>query len=173
MGFKTICRFHRTAFIQTKSLRCERMRRRLLAPQFAEVVLRTEQPFIQPIFDLETTRMTVGRMAIVGDAAFVARPHVGMGVTKAAGDAAELADQLTAAPFDPLGALARFEAMRLPFGAAVIRRARALGAYLQAQIRTPAERALAERHRQPEAVMAETAVAREASKPERRVMARN
>ena len=107
---------------------------RLLAPQFAEVVLRTEQPFIQPIFDLETTRMTVGRVAILGDAAFVARPHVGMGVTKAAGDAAELADQLSAAQFDPIGALARFEAMRLPFGAAVIRRARALGVYLQAQI---------------------------------------
>jgi 2-polyprenyl-6-methoxyphenol hydroxylase-like FAD-dependent oxidoreductase len=131
---------------------------RLLAPQFAEVVARTERPFIQPIFDLETPRMTVGRVAFVGDAAFVARPHVGMGVTKAAGDAATLADQLAAAPFKPIEALALFEATRLPFGTAVIRRARALGAYLQAQIRTPAERILAERHRRPEAVMAETAV---------------
>jgi hypothetical protein len=41
----------------------------------------------------------------------------------------------------------------------VISRARHLGAYMQAQLRTPEERAMAERHRSPEAVMAETAVA--------------
>jgi 2-polyprenyl-6-methoxyphenol hydroxylase-like FAD-dependent oxidoreductase len=34
------------------------------------------------------------RAAILGDAAFVARPHVGMGVTKAALDAESLADAL-------------------------------------------------------------------------------
>ena len=43
--------------------------------------------------------------ALLGDAAFVARPHVGAGVTKAALNAAWLADALTAAvdtiPTDP------------------------------------------------------------------------
>ena len=41
----------------------------------------------------------------------------------------------------------------------MIRRARQLGAYMQAQILNAEERAMAERHRQPEAVMAETATA--------------
>ena len=38
--------------------------------------------------------------------------------------------------------------------------ARHLGAYMQAQIRTAAERAMAERYRTPEAVMRETASSR-------------
>jgi len=133
---------------------------RLLAPQFAEVVRLTHQPFLQAILDLETSRMVLGsRTVLVGDAAFVARPHVGMGVTKAAGDAAALVDALRAHPEDLSVALATFESIRLPFGSAVVRRARDLGAYMQAQIATIEERSMAERHRSPEAVMAETAVA--------------
>lgn len=143
----------------------ERMRadaERLLAPQFAEVVRRTKQPFIQAILDLETPRMALGearRVAILGDAAFVARPHVGMGVTKAAADAAALVRALEGNPDDVPRALDAFERTRRPYGAAVIRRARELGAYMQAQLLTEAEREMAERHRSPEAVMAETAVA--------------
>ncbi|MDA9503485.1 monooxygenase [Bradyrhizobium sp. CCBAU 11386] len=132
---------------------------RLLAPQFAEVVRLTRQPFIQAILDLETPRMALRpRTVILGDAAFVARPHVGMGVTKAAGDAAALVDALRDHPGNLSAALAKFESVRLPFGSAVVRRARDLGAYMQAQIATAEERRMAERHRSPEAVMAETAV---------------
>ena len=134
--------------------------RRLLPPQFAEVVERTARPFIQAIQDLETPWMVLGRRTLIlGDAAFVARPHVGMGVTKAAGDARALVGALAAHRGDVGSALAAFEAERLPYGAAVIRRARDLGAYMQAQILTEEERAMAERHRSPDAVMAETAVA--------------
>jgi 2-polyprenyl-6-methoxyphenol hydroxylase-like FAD-dependent oxidoreductase len=130
----------------------------LLAPQFAEIVRLTAQPFFQPIYDLESPRLAFGRVAILGDAAFVARPHVGMGVTKAADDALALVDALAAAGGFNTAALAAFEAQRLRFGKAVIARARHLGAYMQAQIRSPEERAMAERYRTPEAVMAETAV---------------
>ncbi|TCT06679.1 FAD binding domain-containing protein [Aquabacter spiritensis] len=129
-----------------------------LSPQFAEVVARTAQPFIQVIQDLETPRMALGaHTVILGDAAFVARPHVGMGVTKAAGDAAALAAAL-ARTSDVPAALQAFDALRRPYGAAVVRRARQLGAYMQAQLLTEDERISAERHRQPEAIMAETAV---------------
>ena len=139
-------------------MRCDA--EQLLAPQFAEVVRLTSQPFIQAILDLETPRMALGaRTVILGDAAFVARPHVGMGVTKAAADAAALVYALQAHPTNLQAALAQFESARLPFGSAVVRRARHLGSYMQAQIATPEERAMAERHRTPEAVMAETAVA--------------
>ena len=63
----------------------------VLAPQFNAMVALCEQPFLQPIYDLEVPRMAFGRVAILGDAAFVARPHVGAGVAKAAEDALTLA----------------------------------------------------------------------------------
>lgn len=129
---------------------------RLLAPSFAEVVRLTPQPLLQPIIDLAVPRMTAGRVALVGDAAFVARPHVGMGVMKAAGDARALAGAL-AAHDDVDAALAAFDAARHPYGARIIRRSRHLGAYMQAQRLGAEESEHAERHRRPEAVMAETA----------------
>jgi 2-polyprenyl-6-methoxyphenol hydroxylase-like FAD-dependent oxidoreductase len=101
--------------------------------------------------------MTSGRVALVGDAAFVARPHTGMGVTKAASDAVALADALAGAP-DLDAALSEYDRRRRRFGSALVAHARRLGAYMQAQILTPAERAMAERFRTPEAVMRETAV---------------
>ena len=131
--------------------------REMLAPQFREVVALTEQPFLQPIYDLEATRMAVGRVALVGDAAFVARPHVGAGVAKAAGDAFALVEALGQEE-DIDAALRRFEGERLAIGRRIIQRARHLGAYLQTKFRTEEERLLAERHRSPEAVMAETAL---------------
>ncbi len=132
---------------------------RILAPPFAEVMLRAEQPFLQAILDIETPTMIPARgVALIGDAAFVARPHVGMGATKAMEDAAALADALDAAGADVDAALTAFEARRRAYGAAVVARGRDLGAYLQAQQRGAAERAAAERFRSPEAVMAGTAV---------------
>lgn len=105
--------------------------RALLAPQFAEAVEKTAQPFLQPIFDLASPAIAFDRVALLGDAAFVARPHVGMGVTKAADDAVALADCIAAEGATP-AALRRYEACRQPAGAAVIERARRLGAYLGA-----------------------------------------
>ena len=132
---------------------------RLLAPHYAEVVDRTDQPFFQPIYDLESRRLVVGRVALIGDAAFVARPHLGMGVTKAGSDAAVLAEALDRSPDDLAAGLAAFEAARMRLGRAVVARARALGAYMQAQLLTDAERRMAESHRDPDSVMRETAVA--------------
>lgn len=129
---------------------------RVLAPQFNEMVGLCDQPFLQPIYDLEVPRMAFGRVAILGDAAFVARPHVGAGVAKAAEDALALADALEAADID--AGLKRFEAARIREGKRIIARARHLGAYVQADLKTDAERAYAARHRTPEAVLAETAM---------------
>jgi 2-polyprenyl-6-methoxyphenol hydroxylase-like FAD-dependent oxidoreductase len=128
----------------------------LLAPQFAEIVHLTPQPFFQPIYDVESPRLAFDRVALSGDAAFVARPHVGMGVTKAADDALAMADALRDTG-DVAQALRRYEELRVRAGAAVIVRARHLGAYMQAQLKTESERTMAERYRTPEAVMRETA----------------
>ncbi len=128
---------------------------RLLAPQFRAIVRLIDEPILQPIYDLESEHLAFGRVAIVGDAAFVARPHVAAGVSKAADDAAALAEALDAE--DVEAALRRFEAARLPENARIIERARHLGAYLQAT-QTAEERARSARHSIPEAVLAETAV---------------
>src|SRR5262249_14545032 len=130
---------------------------RLLAPQFREVVRIAAQPFIQPIYDVAAAKMAFGRVAILGDAAFVARPHVAGGVAKAGEDAAALARSIDECG-DVERGVAGFEALRLPVGRRVIERARHLGAYLQSRARSPEERLRAEKHRAPVAVMAETAV---------------
>jgi 2-polyprenyl-6-methoxyphenol hydroxylase-like FAD-dependent oxidoreductase len=128
---------------------------RLVAPQFREVLKLMDEPILQPIYDLETPRMAFGRVAIIGDAAFVARPHVGAGVAKAADDAAALADALVKDDVEP--ALNAFEAKRLPVGHRIIEYARHLGAYLQAT-RTQEEQARAGQHSNAESVISETAL---------------
>jgi 2-polyprenyl-6-methoxyphenol hydroxylase-like FAD-dependent oxidoreductase len=128
---------------------------RLLPPQFRAIVRLIDEPILQPIYDLESPRLAFGRVAIVGDAAFVARPHVAAGVSKAADDAAALAQALDGEDVEK--GLLRFEAERLPQGKKIIERARHLGAYLQAT-QSAEERARSVRHSIPEAVLAETAM---------------
>ncbi|WP_281664548.1 FAD binding domain-containing protein [Paraburkholderia fungorum] len=129
----------------------------LLAPQFGEVVTKAKQPLFQPIFDLEVPQMAFGRIALLGDAAFVARPHCGMGVTKAASDAMALVKALQART-DVREALADYSRERTQVGAAIVQHARHLGAYMQAQLKNEVDREMAERYRTPDAVMRETAV---------------
>ena len=106
--------------------------RALLAPQFAEMIEKTAQPFLQPIYDLACAQLAFGRVALMGDASFVARPHIGMGVTKAAQDAVALADAVALHGATPQ-ALRAYEQRRLPEGQAAVARARWLGRYMQAQ----------------------------------------
>ena len=130
--------------------------RRALAPQLVQVIELTAQPFFQAIFDLESPRMYRGRAALLGDAAFVARPHVGMGVTKAALDAQCLADA-----WDELhdigAALDRYDERQHLFGTRVIARARRIGAHLGAQaMKPPHTWTEEERHSNPERMMRES-----------------
>lgn len=129
---------------------------RLAGPQFRQIVRLMAEPILQPIYDLESPHMAFGRVAILGDAAFVARPHVAAGVSKAADDAAALAAALQAESDVP-AALRRFEASRLPENNRIIERARHLGAFLQAT-RTTEEQERAGRHSTDSAVIEETAV---------------
>jgi len=127
----------------------------LLAPQIYEIVERAPQPFFQAIFDLESPQLAVGRVVLLGDAAFVARPHVGMGVTKAALDAQCLAQSIAAMPGDLAAALARYDGERRLFGARVVARSRRLGAYIEAQLKPPELRTPEECDQRPEIVLRE------------------
>jgi 2-polyprenyl-6-methoxyphenol hydroxylase-like FAD-dependent oxidoreductase len=116
----------------------------LVAPQLAEIFARAKQPFFQPIFDLESPRIVFGRVALLGDAAFVARPHVGAGVTKAALDAASLAAATSLAEatskHDVAVGLARYEREQHPFGKGLVALGRQQeGAYLSGQLKPRAE----------------------------------
>ena len=124
----------------------------VLAPQFAEAIARARLVFFQPIVDLEMPRLVFGRVVVIGDAAFVARPHVAMGVPKAAGDALALVSAIQEG-----NRLAAFEARRMRVGAAIVARGRYLGAYMEAQLKSEEERERAQQRRIPEQVMMETA----------------
>jgi 2-polyprenyl-6-methoxyphenol hydroxylase-like FAD-dependent oxidoreductase len=130
--------------------------RALLAPLLAELVERS-QPFFQAIFDVESPRMAVGRACLLGDAAFVARPHVGMGVTKAALDALCLANSIKGDDLD--AALARYDRLRGEFGRRCVARARRLGAYIEARARPERGWTAQQLDQRPERLMREVAAA--------------
>ena len=99
-----------------------------LPPQLVELVKITKQPLIQPIFDLQSIKMKNGRVVTIGDAAFTARPHVGMGVTKAAMDAFTLSEYLEDST--NLDDLDKWENSRLKESQFIVNRSRKLGQYL-------------------------------------------
>ena len=99
-----------------------------LPPQLVELVKITKQPLIQPIFDLQSIKMKNGRVLTIGDAAFTARPHVGMGVTKAAMDAFTLSEYLEDST--NLDDLDKWENSRLKESQFIVNRSRKLGQYL-------------------------------------------
>jgi 2-polyprenyl-6-methoxyphenol hydroxylase-like FAD-dependent oxidoreductase len=71
---------------------------RELHPCFVELVKRTCDPFIQSIVDVVIPQMAFGRLCLLGDAAFVLRPHLAAATAKAAADASVLATALAANP---------------------------------------------------------------------------
>src|ERR1700692_1767063 len=85
----------------------------IIAPQIAEIFARPA-PFSQPIYDLIAPQIVFGRVVLAGDAAFVARPHAGAGTTKAALDAACLADSIRDAGGGPDTRFADYQRMAKP-----------------------------------------------------------
>lgn len=66
----------------------------LLAPTFQTLLEATKEPFVQAILDLQVPRMVFGRAILLGDAAFVPRPHTAGSTAKAAANALALAKAL-------------------------------------------------------------------------------
>jgi 2,6-dihydroxypyridine 3-monooxygenase len=88
----------------------------------AEIVMQTAEPFVQVIVDVGVPRMVIGRVCILGDAAFALRPHAAVGTAKAAEDAWQLARALQSNPGDVDGALTAWEDMQLRLGRQVAAR---------------------------------------------------
>jgi 2-polyprenyl-6-methoxyphenol hydroxylase-like FAD-dependent oxidoreductase len=68
--------------------------RSLLRTLAADVVAATSDPFLQVVYDVRVPSHVVGRCALIGDAATIARPHTGSGAIKAAQEAMALAEAL-------------------------------------------------------------------------------
>ena len=66
----------------------------LLAPTFQTLLEATKEPFVQAILDLQVPQMVFGRAILLGDAAFVPRPHTAGSTAKAAANALALAKAL-------------------------------------------------------------------------------
>ena len=93
-----------------------------LAPAVAEVVAATAQPYLQVLSDVRSSRMALGRAALIGDAACASRPHAAAGTAKAAADAWTLADALSTSSGDITAALAKWEPAQLQLSDSLLRR---------------------------------------------------
>ena len=98
-----------------------------MAPQIAEVIGRTAEPFVQVIFDIEVERMAFDRVCVMGDGAFAVRPHAAAGTAKACADAWALADALREADGEVAAALRAWEPGQLALGRQLLERTRDIG----------------------------------------------
>jgi 2,6-dihydroxypyridine 3-monooxygenase len=101
-----------------------------LAPVIASIAELADEPFVQVVRDVEVPRMRFGRVVLMGDAAFAARPHAAAGTAKAAADAWALAEAIDTA-LSPGGdldlALGAWEERQLGLGSRLVARTRRLG----------------------------------------------
>jgi 2-polyprenyl-6-methoxyphenol hydroxylase-like FAD-dependent oxidoreductase len=100
---------------------------KVFCAQFLELWRATEEPFLQPILDLAVPRMVQGRVVLLGDAAFIPRPHTGASTAKAGANALALGRALEAFPNDIDSALEEWEPDQLALGRHLERGGKALG----------------------------------------------
>jgi len=123
-----------------------------LPPAINDCLRAIEQPFFTPIYDFIAPRIVSGRVALVGDAASNARPHMGFGVSKAACDAQALADALR--DHDDIDtALAEYNRIRQPIGEIIVRHSRKLGTHMGVNLQTDEDRAMHQLLQDPRAMM--------------------
>ena len=99
----------------------------VLAPPFQKLVAATQELFVQAILDLGVPQMTFGRVALVGDAAFIPRPHTAASTAKAAANAIALADALVKHNNNVTKALPAWEPTQLAYGKQLLASGQQLG----------------------------------------------
>ncbi len=103
-----------------------------LPPLISEVVASTEDLFLQVVYDIDVDRMAFGRVCLLGDAAFAARPHAAAGSAKAADDAWALDRALQGVNRDGVSdALSTWEIDQLALGRNLLARTRDVGSRSQ------------------------------------------
>jgi 2-polyprenyl-6-methoxyphenol hydroxylase-like FAD-dependent oxidoreductase len=89
---------------------------RVLVAPFQKLVAATKEPFVQAILDLGVPQMAFERVALIGDAAFIPRPHTAASTSKAAANALALVDALVEHHHHVPKALAAWETDELALG---------------------------------------------------------
>jgi len=117
--------------VQEHHVRRLREEAHALPPAFSEMIAKTAEPFIQVVFDVEVPRMAFGRVCLIGDAAFTARPHAAAGTAKAAEDGRQLGQAVAASAGDVEDALKQWEPGQLALGRQLVMRSRDAGERLQ------------------------------------------
>ena len=113
--------------------------RDILPDALLDCLMKIKQPFITPIYDFTAPSIVFGRVAMVGDAAANARPHMGFGMAKAGTDAQALAKHLDAHD-DIDAALKAYNAERQPIGNTIVLHGRKLGTHLGVDLKTEEDR---------------------------------
>ncbi|MRW82676.1 hypothetical protein GJ698_01050 [Pseudoduganella sp. FT26W] len=90
--------------------------RAMLAPAFQDLMAATGDIFLQTIQDLQVKQMVFGRVILLGDAAFIPRPHTAGGSAKAAANALALALALRNERLDIDANLREWEQQQLQAG---------------------------------------------------------
>ena len=99
----------------------------VLVEPFQKLIAATKEPFVQAILDLGVPNMIFHRIALVGDAAFIPRPHTAASVSKAAANAIALMDALQEHKHNVLDALKAWELKQLALGMHLWKRGQDLG----------------------------------------------
>lgn len=98
----------------------------VLVTPFQKLVAATKEPFVQAILDLGVPQMALDHIALVGDAAFIPRPHTAASTSKAAANAIALVDALMEHQ-DVSKALFAWEGEQLALGMRLWKHGQALG----------------------------------------------
>jgi 2-polyprenyl-6-methoxyphenol hydroxylase-like FAD-dependent oxidoreductase len=101
--------------------------KREVHPKLAELVAATRDPFMQTIVDVTVTGTVFGRVMLVGDAAFVVRPHTAGAAAKAAYDAWVLSKSLASARQNVDAGLKAAESLQMEQGQSLVQYGVALG----------------------------------------------
>jgi 2-polyprenyl-6-methoxyphenol hydroxylase-like FAD-dependent oxidoreductase len=117
--------------------------REILPETLLDALMAIKRPFITPIYDFTAPQIVFGRVAMVGDAAANARPHMGFGMAKAATDAQALAKKLDAHD-DIDTALKAYNAERQPIGNTIVLHGRKLGTHMGVNLKTEEDRRMHE-----------------------------
>jgi 2-polyprenyl-6-methoxyphenol hydroxylase-like FAD-dependent oxidoreductase len=124
----------------------------MLPPVINDCLRVIERPFFTPIYDFVAPSIVRGRVALVGDAASNARPHMGFGVSKSGCDAQALADALR--DYDSIDtALAAYNRVRQPIGETIVKHSRKLGTYMGVNLQTDEDRSMHALLQDPRALM--------------------
>jgi 2-polyprenyl-6-methoxyphenol hydroxylase-like FAD-dependent oxidoreductase len=113
--------------------------REIMPPALLDALMKIKQPFVTPIYDFTSPAIVYGRVAMVGDAAANARPHMGFGMAKAGTDAQALARALR--DHDDIDtALQAYNAERQPLGNIIVNHGRKLGTHMGVNLKTEEDR---------------------------------